>query len=436
MMKLKNKTLLVCGGGKSGRAMAGFLLSKGAKVIVSDTRKIKIQGVECIGQEDITGRLADIDMMILSPGIDPKKNFVLEALRKKIPVAGEFELAYSFVPEYVKRILITGTNGKSTVTSLTAHILSSAGKHAIAGGNIGTPITALLKKFKKNSALVAEVSSYNLERHLSRKALEADVGILLNIASDHLSRYRNMAEYAGVKRRVFAGLKRGGIGINGTDRPGGSAILRLGKDMYFRSGSICFSRKALKKFPRIEPIVLEKEKMKLLFEANRANILAAAGAAMAMGLRPEDIQKGLYSFRPLANRLEYAGSYHGRRFINDSKATNVSSVLFALKNLKTGIVLIMGGRDKGSSYRALRGYMKNVKTLVAYGEAGLKIEGALKGAAKIVRREKFTDACSEALKKSAEGDTILLSPGCSSFDQFKNFEERGKAFKKWLKNLT
>ncbi|MBU2528721.1 MAG: UDP-N-acetylmuramoyl-L-alanine--D-glutamate ligase [Candidatus Omnitrophota bacterium] len=436
MIKLKNKTVLVCGGGKSGRAMAKFLLSKGSNVIVSDTKKIRIPGAECILQDDISRRLGEINMMILSPGIDPKNSFVREAKRRKIPVAGEFEFAYSFVPSYVKRILVTGTNGKSTVTSLIAAVLSSAGKNAIAGGNIGIPVTELLKKFKKNSILVAEVSSYNLEKHLSRKAFGADVSILLNIDSDHLSRYRNMAEYGAVKKSIFAGIRRGGVGISGIAGSPGSDILRLGKDIYFRGNTMRFSPKAAKKFRASQELIYEKEKMKLLFDANKTNILAAAGAAMAMGVSSEKIRRGVYRFRPLANRLEYSGTHRGRIFINDSKATNVSSVLFALKNINRPLILIMGGRDKGSSYNPLSGHMQNVKTLVVYGEAGAKIAKELNGKTEITAAEKFADACLKALKKSSPGDTVLLSPGCSSFDQFKDFEERGKAFKKWIKNLT
>jgi len=436
MIKLKNKTALVAGGGKSGRAMAKFLIAKGARVIVSDTKKIKIPGAECIRQADIPGRFGEIDIMILSPGIDPKNSFIRQALLRKIPVAGEFEFAYSFVPDAVKRILVTGTNGKSTVTALTAFVLSAAGKNAIAGGNIGIPLTELLDKFKKNSVLVAELSSYNLEKHFSRKAFATDVGILLNIASDHLSRYRNMAEYAAVKKSVFAGLRPGGVGINGLSKPERADILKLKKDIYFRGNTMRFSPKALKKLTGAKELAYEKEKMKLLFEANKTNILAAAAAAFAMGVSAEKIRGAVYRFKPLANRLEYSGSHRGRIFINDSKATNVSSVLFALKNINRPLVLIMGGRDKGSSYKPLAGHMKNVKTLVAYGEAGAKIAKELKGKNKTITVKKFTDACMKALKKSARGDTILLSPGCSSFDQFKNFEERGKAFKKWLKNLT
>jgi len=176
--------------------------------------------------------------------------------------------------------------------------------------------------------------------------------------------------------------------------------------------------------------------MKLLFEANKTNILASAAAAMAMGVSSEKIRRGVYRFKPLENRLEYAGNYRGRIFINDSKATNVSSVLFALKNIYRPLILIMGGRDKGSSYKPLATHMKNVKALVAYGEAAGKIAKELSGKTKIIVEKKFEDACLAALKKSSSGDTLLLSPGCSSFDQFLNFRERGKAFKKWLKNLT
>ncbi len=433
---LKNKKIMVCGAGKSGRALANFIIKKGARVIVSDIRKTKIPGAECILQNEIPARLNEIDMMILSPGIDPKTGFVRVAKRKKIPVAGEFEFAYSFIPAYVKKIIITGTNGKSTVTALIAHVLASAKKDAVAGGNIGIPLGGLLGKFKKGSILVAEMSSYNLEKHLSRKAFAADVRILLNIDKDHLSRYKNMTEYGAVKKSIFAGLTRGDIAVSGIAVRDTANIIKLEKDIYFRGAKMCFSKKAMKKFTFAKEIVYDAGKMKLLFEANKTNILAAAAAALAMGVSSEKILRGVELFKPLGNRLEYAGNYRGRIFINDSKATNVSSVLFALKNINRPLILIMGGRDKGSSYKPLAKHMKNVRTLIACGEAGEKIAKELNGKTKIIVVKKFEDACRTALKKSLRGDTVLLSPGCSSFDQFLNFRERGRAFKKWLKNLT
>ncbi|MEA2081705.1 MAG: UDP-N-acetylmuramoyl-L-alanine--D-glutamate ligase [Elusimicrobiota bacterium] len=436
MIKLKNKKILVCGAGKSGRALADFLIKKGALVIVSDNKKTKVSGAECILQSEIAAKLSGIDMMVLSPGINPKSSFVLAAKRKKIPVAGEFELAYSFIPSYVKKILVTGTNGKSTVTSLIAAVLSAAGKNAVPGGNIGIPLAGLLGKFSRNSILVAEVSSYNLEKHLTRKAFGADVRILLNIDRDHLSRYKNMSEYAAVKKSILAGRRRGDIGISGIGSPEKTDIMELGKDIYFQGEKMCFSEKAAKKFPGAKELVYDSGNVQLLFEANKTNILAAAGAALAMGVSPEKIRRGIYLFKPLKNRLEHSGSRLGRTFINDSKATNVSSVLFALKNINRPLILIMGGRDKGSSYKPLGKHLKNVKALIAYGEAGGRIAKELNKKTKVLTVKKFTAACKAALKKSSRGDTVLLSPGCSSFDQFSNFEKRGAAFKKWLKNLT
>ncbi|MBA3065328.1 UDP-N-acetylmuramoyl-L-alanine--D-glutamate ligase [bacterium] len=436
MIKLKNKKILVCGAGKSGKAMANFLLKKGSRVMISDIKKTKVPGAEFILQSEIPERLAEINMMILSPGINPKSEFVHAAKQKKIPVAGEFEFAYSIIPSYVKKILITGTNGKSTVTALTASVLSSAGKSAVPGGNIGIPLAGLLGKFKKNSILVAEVSSYNLEKHLSRKAFKADVRILLNIDNDHLSRYKNMEEYAAVKKSIFAELRRDDIAVSGIAYREGSQIIKLGKDIYFKGAKMCFSAKAAKKFSGAEELVYDADKMKLIFEANKTNILAAAAAALAMNVSSEKIRRGVYHFIPLNNRLEYSGKYRGRIFINDSKATNVSSVMFALKNINRPLILIMGGRDKGSPYKPLAKHMKNVKALVAYGESAEKIAKELSGKTETSVVKKFTDACAAALKKSSQGDTILLSPGGSSFDQFSNFEERGKVFKKWVKNLT
>jgi len=449
MLNVKNKKILVAGGGRSGKAVAFFLRNKGAVVAVSDKRKIiPPRGVKFINEEKVEGLLNDFDMLVLSPGVSPGLRFVKAAKKMKLAVAGEFEFSYGFIPRGVKKILITGTNGKSTVTALIHKILTGSGVNAVLGGNIGTPLSELLKNLSGQETLVIETSSFNLERHTGKENFAADVRVLLNITPDHLSRYKNFRDYARIKKSIFNGIRDSDTGIAGYGckiRKSNAAGLRgvrperiftIGGDLRFKGARIVLSPNFKKRFPYADEVCVQPSKMKLIFEANRENILASFAAAIHFKVPPRAFLEALYKFKPLAHRMEYAGSFRGRIFVNDSKSTNVSSVEFALKNTRRPHVLIMGGRDKGSPYTILGKYLKNTRVIIAYGESGKKIKCELSEFKRVKTVERFSEACELALSESAEGDVILLSPGCASYDQFANFEERGSAFKKWVRKLT
>jgi len=433
---LLKKKVLVCGAGKTGKAAASFLLKKGADVSVSDIKNISATAeIKFIPQKKLCNKIQNFDLIVLSPGIDPRLNFIKLAKKKKIEVLGELEFSFRFIPRTVKIILVTGTNGKSTVATLIDRMLKAGGLKSILCGNIGNPVSGIINKLKGNEILVIEVSSFQLEKHRRKKGLPAEVRILLNVAPDHLSRYGNFTEYKKTKEEIFADMRKNDFGISGIPGRSRKNIFTLNTDILFEENKIKFSARVKKKFPAGEDILIKKSKIPLFLQANRENIAAAGAAVLPFKISAHCIRKTIYDFKPLAHRLEFAGTFKGRKFINDSKATNVSSVLFAVKALTGPAVLIMGGRDKGSSYKPLLKHLKNTKKVIAYGEGADRIRRQIGGRIHVQTTAKFKRALKLAFGESRAGDTILLSPGCSSYDQFRNFEERGQAFKNWVKNL-
>jgi len=430
------KKVLVCGFGETGKSAASFLKKRGETVSVSDIKNVSVPpGLDFIPQKKLPDKIQAFDTVILSPGIDPRLSFVKTAKKKKIEVLGEMELAFRFIPRRVKIILVTGTNGKSTVATLIDKMLKSAGLKSILCGNIGNPVSGIVTSLKGNEILVIEISSFQLEKHRRKKSLPAEVRVLLNAEPDHLSRYKSFAEYKKTKKEIFANMRKKDIGISGIPVKLGKNIFTLPGDIFFERNRIKFSKRIKKKFPSAEEILIKKGGEALLLAANKENIAAACAAVLPFKIPAKELERTIYNFKPLAHRLEFVRNFKGRRFINDSKATNVSSVLFALKNINGPTVLIMGGRDKCSSYKSLNHEMKNIRKIIAYGEGAERIRRALGKKISVSAKTKFEKALERAFAESRAGDTVLLSPGCSSYDQFENFEKRGEAFKKWVRNL-
>lgn len=438
MIRIKGcpKKVLVCGFGRTGKAAAAFLKKRGEAVSVSDIKNVSVPaGFVFIPQKKLLNKIQEFNMIILSPGIDHRLDFIKAAKKKKIEVLGEMEFSFRFIPRPVKIILVTGTNGKSTVATLIDKMLKSAGLKSILCGNIGNPVSGIVTSLKGNEILVIEISSFQLEKHWRKKGLPAEVRVLLNAEPDHLSRYKSFGEYKKTKEEIFANMRKKDIGISGIPVKYRKNIFTLSGDILFEGNRIKFSRRIKKKFPSSEEILIKKCKTALFLAANKENIAAACAAVLPFKIPAKDLERTVYNFKPLAHRLEFAGNFKGRKFINDSKATNVSSVLFAVKNINGPTVLIMGGKDKGASYKPLIHEMRNIRKIIAYGEGAERIRRALGKKISVSAETKFEKALTLAFAKSRAGDTVLLSPGCSSYDQFKNFEKRGEAFKKWVRNL-
>ena len=373
-------------------------------------------------------------------------DFLIDAGRKGTPVIGEIELASRFVRDPI--IAITGTNGKTTTTSLLGNMLAECGMRVFVGGNIGNPLIGYVDREEKADWVVLEISSFQLD---TIDTFRPDIGILLNITADHLDRYPDMAGYAASKGRIFQNQTLKDIAIfNGADpwvlsetsrirsrkwMFNGSSTLEEGariggNDLTFVFTS-CPFRKAHSSCapPTLRSVRLDLGESRLYGKHNQENICAAVMAAIAAGGDIQKIQSALNQFRGLSHRIEFVQTVNGVTYVDDSKATNVDAVYRALESFQEPVILIMGGRDKGGDYRILEKVMQNhVKHLILLGEASELIAAALGNLVPTVRVSSMQEAVTNAHQAAASGDVVLLSPACSSFDLFRSYAHRGDVF--------
>jgi UDP-N-acetylmuramoylalanine--D-glutamate ligase len=441
--------VLVVGLARSGFAAAKLLLGKGFRVRVSEAmsdpeiseraRVLEEQGALVETGGHTIGVLQGVSLLVSSPGVPDENPLLVAAGESGIPVIDELELASREVRTPI--IAVTGTNGKTTTSSLIAHCLAHAGRRAVLAGNIGVPLSAVLEEAGKADWLVLEVSSYQLGRTV---AFRPAVSVFLNISSDHMDRYRSFEDYFSHKKRLFANQDRGDTAVlNGED--GSIRALSNGikaRTLFFdrfRSvdeGACMEGGVILQKSGCRREEVCRASEIPLPGGHNLQNVLASVCALSAAGCTPIDMRESLRTFHGLHHRLEDLGTVRGVRFINDSKATNVSSVLVALESFQEPIVLIMGGRHKGEPYSQLGSLVKRkVKHLVVVGEAAPLIVADLSRFAPTTRSANLHDALAVAMQHARAGDVVLLSPACSSFDMFRNYEERGDAFRELVNDL-
>ncbi len=442
MMELAGKRVMVIGLGVSGRAAARFLAARRAALLLTD-KKADLATSELPAAEVHLGAenaawLEGVDLVVTSPGIPRDSILLREAVDRAIPVIGELELASRFAKAPI--IGITGTNGKSTVTTMVGDILTAAGKSVFVGGNLGTPLIEAADK--DVDALVIEISSFQLEWI---EKFRAQVGIHLNLTDDHFERYRDLEDYGRAKARLFENQGAGDFAILNRDDPnvwklrqtmrsrvigfglsaappGGDAIWPADASLFFDIGGRR-GRIGLAQF-------------KLPGRHNLANAMAAAAAALALEIEPGPIEQGLASFKPLSHRIEMVHERHGIKFVDDSKGTNVGAVVEALEAVSAPVILIAGGFDKGGDYAPLRKPLEEkVKLAIFIGAARDKMRAALDGATRIEVVEKLAGAVTRAAEVAVAGDTVLLSPACSSFDQFRDYAERGNLFKELVRAL-
>ena len=444
-MKLKNKKILIAGLGVSGAACAGFLKKRDANVTVTDMASEKEIGsyasmmhkagikTELGGHK--TETFENADLIILSPGVPHTIPPVKMAKEKKIPVWGEIELAFRFIKEPI--IAVTGTNGKTTTTTLIGKMLKKSGFKVFVGGNIGNPLIEYADQKEKADIIVAELSSFQLD---TIDRFRPHISVLLNISPDHLDRYPDINAYARSKGRIFENQKNEDIAIlNGSD----PLIKQITKKI-----------KPVKKFFNKPVNSFEEEsndndglnddiKNKFNFSGfrlkgthNLENAFAAAMAAVAANGTTEGIQSALNDFTGLSHRLEHIATINNISFFDDSKATNVDAVKRALEAFDKPVVLIMGGRDKGGSYKDLAGHGHNsIKQLIIMGEAKEKIEFELGKLIPVQSVASMDEAVLSACTYAKPGDTVLLSPACSSFDMFESYAHRGKMFQQAVLKL-
>ncbi len=429
----------VIGLGRSGTAAARWLRGQGIAVYASDTaatpaledaaRQLRHLGIAVdIGRHDIE-RVRRAAAVIVSPGVPPNVPAIRAARDAGVEVLAELDLALDALTD-VRTIVITGTNGKTTTTALTAHVLRSAGLEAISAGNIGRPLISVTDDDPPPSWVVVEASSYQLH---DAPHLRPTIGVLTNLGSDHLDRYPSLEAYHADKALLFRNATDASVWVlNGDD----TGVVRMGEGVPGRSVRFsltgCADAWLNTEHSTLmlgDDELLARRDLELLGDHNVANALAAALAAVEAGVSPPAIAGGLRSFRPLPHRLESVGRRGGLHWINDSKSTNVASAVVGVQAMDGPFVLILGGRDKGQPYTPLRPLLQNCRGVIAYGEAASLIARDLEGAVPIDVVSPFDDAVSAAVARALPGDALLLSPACASFDQFEHFEARGDRFR-------
>jgi len=445
MMELKNKILCVIGLGKTGIAVANFLSREGARVTVTDS-KPREQLLEPLKQlrADVKTRFenseppSDAELVVLSPGVDIHSSFLENANQTGIEIISEIELANRF--NTVPIIAITGTNGKSTCTSLIAEIISQSGKTVHAGGNLGTPFISLLDQGDADYRIL-ELSSFQME---ATSGLHPIVSVILNISPDHMDRHKDFKSYVELKEKIFAHQTQNDFLILNQDDPNTrnlgkgcpaerilfSTQTELDKGIFLRGNRI------IARFQNNEREMISLESLSKGMRWQVENILPAIAVALLLDVSQEAILQALKNFTVLEHRLEWVRTMNGVDFVNDSKGTNVGSVCKSLNTFDRPIILIAGGKDKETDFSPLKSLMKEkVKHLVLIGETRDKFKGILNGSFGYEESDSLEEAVHLAKAKAEDGDIVLLSPACASFDMFKDYEDRGNCFKTIVKNL-
>ena len=420
-MKLSRRNALVVGLGKSGDAAAHLLRSRGAQVVGADDKDLPFEGeLRRVVPESLRG----IDLVVVSPGVPLALPIFAEARLRGVEVIGEVELASRFIEEPI--FGVTGTNGKSTTTALCGHLLATAGLQVFTGGNLGDALSNRVLWKGTLDATVCELSSYQLESIVSLRCAAATV---LNITPDHLDRYPSLDEYAKAKERIFE-----------NQGPGDTAVINEADPRVRAMRTNRGVRRQL--FDAHNPLRIEGTELPLRAPTlrgahNRENAYAACLLARHLGVALDALQKGLDSYPGLPHRLEPVRVLEGVEWINDSKATNVDSVEKSLTAFPGNVHIIMGGRGKGAPYAPLRELMRGrVKTIFTIGEDAPAIASELSGVAEIEPCGALATAVFRARKRARGGDVVLLSPACASYDQFRNFEDRGDQFKALVRGLS
>jgi len=452
-MDAKGKRVLVVGLGKSGIASAQFLASRGARVTVSDTRtQTELKGqipalldrgiaVETGGHGERTFR--DQDLIVVSPGVPSDLPQLVRARAQGIPVIGEIELAARFLKG--KIVAITGSNGKTTTTTLCGDLIASSSHRTLVGGNIGTPVILLVDDSTDDTVNVIEVSSFQLE---TIETFHPNIAVVLNITPDHLDRHGSMEKYTAAKARVFENQTESDYSVLNLDDSGSSGLQARSKarlcwftrkqqltadktGAFVRDGEIYWRSSG-----RDEQVMPVSE-ISLKGAHNLENVLAAVAVGRLCGCDAMSIRDAVRKFKAVAHRLQHVATIGGVEYYNDSKATNVDATIKAIESFPGNIHLILGGKDKDSDYTLMNHLLRErVKRVYTIGSAAEKIRSHLQSAVDVLPCRMLDNAVERAHDLAQPGDIVLLAPACSSFDQFENYEHRGRAFRSLVERLA
>ena len=458
----------VVGGARSGLSVARLLARRGADVFLSDHGAAEAGTAEALARDGVgsefgghTARALDCDWVVLSPGVPTTSDLVQTALRQRQPVYSEIEVASWFCPGPI--VAVTGSNGKTTTTSLVAHVCATDGRAHVVAGNIGTAFSDFVDDLDEDTVVVLEVSSFQLDHIVT---FRPHVAVLLNITPDHLDRYdHDLSRYAAAKFRLFANSQPGDWLVYNQDDPlvrehvqhlsaerglvpvAFSVTGEPAPGAFVRDGHLVLDLPAIGTPPGASPPMIRSEDfmptsdLALRGRHNLYNSLASAIVARAVEIRSDVVRESLTSFEGVPHRLETVRTVGGVAFVNDSKATNVNAVWYALESFPStdgpSVVLIAGGRDKGNDYEPLQRLVaEKVKGIVAIGEGAEAVEQDLgPHTARVARADSMQEAIQYAQLMAEAGDTVLLSPACASFDMFENYEDRGDTFKRLVHAL-
>ncbi|MBI2956626.1 MAG: UDP-N-acetylmuramoyl-L-alanine--D-glutamate ligase [Acidobacteria bacterium] len=448
-MELADKNVVVVGLARTGAAAARFLAARRARVTVSEQRPESALGeepsalralgvrVECGGHREAS--FLQADLIVPSPGVPLTLPVLAQARQKGIEIISELELAWRFLRGAV--VAVTGSNGKTTTVTLLGKIFSDARRRVQVGGNIGFPLIGLVETARDDTINVVEVSSFQLEAITS---FRPRVAALLNITPDHLDRHAAMSDYVAAKARLFGYQRQDDFAIfNADDRYCAelapevraqrfwfSRQRRLDVGSFVEDGWVNYANGPVRER------VLPREEIRLRGQHNLENVLAAVCAARVLDVPAERIRAAVAAFEGVEHRLEFVADVGGVRFYNDSKATNVDAALKAIEAFDSNLIVILGGKDKGSDYRPLRQPLRQrARHVLLIGAAREKIAAQLRNGLPCELLETLPEAVVRAAAVAQPGDTVLLAPACASFDQFENFEHRGRVFKQEVHRL-
>ncbi len=446
---LQNKKVTIIGAARSGLAVSKLLKSQGAKVFVSDSKpaeeiKTSISYLQSEQIEFETGlhssRVYDCELLVISPGVPSNSHVILEAKKRNIKVVSELEAGSWFCRAPI--VAITGSNGKTTTTTLTGRILKNAKKKHVVAGNIGKAFSSVILELAETDIAVLEVSSFQLD-HIDK--FKPKISALLNISPDHMDRYDNsMEKYSASKARIFENQLSDDFLVYCADNDWTNKVVaqancrKIGFSVHskLQEGAYLEDNSIVTILDGVKSTIIPTNEILIKGQHNIYNSMAATLIAQLLGVAPLSIANTLKSFEGVEHRLEFVREINNVRYYNDSKATNVDSVWYALQAFEEPIILLLGGRDKGNDYTKLNDSVRrNVRAIVAIGESADKVEEAFRGITVVKKSSSIDDAVSTTHFLAQPGDIVLLSPACASFDWFKDFEHRGQVFKELVKNL-
>ncbi len=447
-MKFKDKKISVVGLGKSGFAAAKFLLTQKARVRATDASQkdevlenagyLRRLGVEVETGGHTEAFLRDAQMIVTSPGVPKESLPLVFAKKKKIPVISEVELAFYFCRGLI--VAVTGSNGKTTTCNLIHRILEDGGRHSVLCGNVGYSFLDVVSQIREDSVVVLELSSFQLE---DSPQFRPEIAVLLNVSPNHLDRHKTFENYVHAKEKIFRNQKKGDHLILNYDDPVVRSMAQKTKsDVLFYSqepladGIFWQDHQVFIRRGKAQKAFLDGADLQLRGMHNIQNIMAAVAVATLLKIPREKIQKSVSSFKTLEHRIEPLGQAGGVHFINDSKSTTLESTRAAILASGSPLILLAGGRDKGAPFSEIEGFIREkVHKVILYGEAREKIAAAWKDLPAVKIEKDFREAVRLAYEEARPGDTVLLSPMCTSFDQFSSYEHRGETFKKIFHEL-